>query len=312
MIIVTGGAGFIGSHLTEALLSEGEDVLVIDNLSTGKLSNLSSVSDKVFFKKMDLRNSSDVLSLFSKHSPHSVFHFAADADVKSSSFSPNSFFENNVLATFNVLEACRKTGVKKIVFASTSAVYGDSTHFPTQETASLLPISNYGASKAACESFVCSYSHSYEITSVVLRFANVFGERSTHGVIFDFFRKIKKNPSELEILGNGLQSKSFLYVSDAVSACILSWRKCFNQFNAFNVGSSSIHSVKEIADEVCSAMNLSPSYKFTGGERGWVGDTKKVFLDSSKLINLGWREKTSFKQGLKNYIAWLEKQEEIE
>ncbi|MBI4399653.1 GDP-mannose 4,6-dehydratase, partial [Candidatus Micrarchaeota archaeon] len=233
-----------------------------------------------------------------------IFHFAADPLVKESAFKPVENFNENVVGTINVLEAARKADVKRITFASTSTVYGDARVIPTPESYPMLPISNYGASKLAGEAYVCSYAHTYGINSVSLRYANIFGPRSLHGVMHDFHHKLKKNKKKLEILGNGKQTKSYLYISDCINATLLCHKQKKN-YDFFNIGSRSTTTALEIANMVCSYMKLKPKLTFTGGKRGWIGDVPKMLLDIKKLENIGWKEKIHFEQGLIHYLDWL-------
>jgi len=296
-VLVTGGAGFIGSHISDYLLSKGHLVYVLDNLSSGDRKNINPSCKLILH---------DIKKPFKKiEEIDSVFHFAADPEVRTSSLIPVKNFRNNVVGTLNILEWCRKNDVKNFVFASTSAVYGEAAVIPTPEDYPSFPISNYGASKVSCEAYVCSYAHTYGIKSTVLRYANIFGERSRHGVIHDFYLKLKKNPKKLEILGNGLQKKSYLYIKDAVNATILAWESQKHVFDIFNVGSEKKHTVNEVATIVCKELALSPSFSYTGGERGWVGDVRAMLLDVSKIKKLGWKEMVPFERGVHDYILWL-------
>ncbi|MEM5777593.1 MAG: NAD-dependent epimerase/dehydratase family protein, partial [Candidatus Aenigmatarchaeota archaeon] len=254
--LVTGGAGFIGSHLVDALINEGYNVTVIDNLSS---STTEFVNKKAKFIHFDLKQ--DIPKEFLEDI-ETVFHFAADPNVKTSSKKTEEVFKNNVLATFNILEACRKSNVKKFVFASTSAVYGIAKKFPTPEEHQLNPISNYGASKVCGEVFCSSYSHSYGIRTIVLRLANIIGERSLHGVIYDFFQKMRANKEELLILGNGKQKKSYLYISDCIEAILLA-SKIDSTFEVFNIGSEEQIEVNKIANIVINALNLNPRIRYS-------------------------------------------------
>ncbi|MEM3362653.1 MAG: NAD-dependent epimerase/dehydratase family protein [Candidatus Anstonellaceae archaeon] len=296
-VLVTGGAGFIGSHIVDVLVEEKNKVLILDNFISGKK---NYINKKAMFVFKDIRKPIEKIS-----KADAVFHFAADPDVRNSSKNPLNSFNTNVIGTYNVLEFCRKNDVKRFVFASTSTVYGEAKILPTPETYPLEPISNYGASKLAGEAYVCSYAHTYGIKSTILRYANIFGERSTHGVVYDFFFKLKKNPKKLEILGNGLQEKSYLYVSDAVNATILAWKKQKKIIEIFNVGSEKKYTVDKIAKIVCKELNVSPSFCYTGGERGWIGDVRSMLLDVSKIKHIGWKEKVSLEKGIKKYIKWL-------
>lgn len=298
-VLVTGGAGFIGSHLADALLTQGHDVTVLDNLSQGQR---RFVSPRARFLQLDLVT--DTLST-SLQNVDVVFHFAADPDVRASASNTRSSFDNNVLATFRLLEACRQQDVRRIVFASTSAVYGETQTIPTPETCPLAPISNYGAGKSGSEAYLSSFAASYGIQSTILRFANVFGERGTHGVMYDFFHKLRKNPEQLEILGNGRQEKSYLHVSDAVSATLTAWKKQTSSFDIYNVGSRQKTSVSSIAEKMSGILKLKPGFRYTGGERGWAGDVPVMLLDTKKLEALGWKAEVPFEDGLKRYVEWL-------
>ena len=297
-IAVTGGAGFIGSHLTDALIADAHDVVVIDDLSSGKK---EFVNNKASFVNKDIRT--DLSKEFT--GIHTVFHLAADPDVRSSAANPEKSFDQNVVGTFRVLESCRKAGVKHIVFASTSTVYGETDVIPTPETHSCRPISNYGASKLACEAYISAYCGSYGMKGTVLRFANIFGERSTHGVMFDFFNKLKKNPDELEILGDGKQDKSYLHISDCISAILFAWKNQKLDYDVFNVGSKEKHNVDALARIMCKALDLDPEFVYTGTPRGWVGDMKVMLLDTRKIENLGWKANMGFKDAVCAYVDSL-------
>ena len=197
-------------------------------------------------------------------------------------------FEQNLVVTHRVLEACRKAGVRKFVFASSSTVYGETDVIPTPEDSRLEPISLYGASKLACESLISSYAHNYGMRSYVFRLANVIGGKSTHGVIFDFVRKLKENPEGLEILGDGTQNKSYIYIDDCVDAIMFAVAKSGGTFNVFNVGSEDQTDVKSLARIVSEELGFHPEFRFTGGDRGWKGDVPKMMLDISRIKSLGW------------------------
>ncbi|MDD5339665.1 MAG: NAD-dependent epimerase/dehydratase family protein [Candidatus ainarchaeum sp.] len=299
-IAVTGGAGFIGSHLVDRLVSEGAGITVIDDLSCGKKENISPGAALV---RKDIRQDLSA----ELRGADAVFHLAADPDVRSSAANPTKSFEQNVAGTFAVLESCRKADVKRVVFASTSTVYGEADVIPTPETYPCAPISNYGASKLACEAYLSAYSGSYGIKGTSLRFANIFGERSTHGVMLDFYRKLRANPKEMEILGDGRQDKSYLHVSDCVSATLTAWKKQKAAYDAFNVGSRGKARVDEIAGLMCRLMRVRPKFSYTGTPRGWAGDVRVMLLSTEKIGRLGWKEQVSFEEGVKKYLAWLEK-----
>lgn len=289
-VLVTGGAGFIGSHLVERLLDLGYEVRVLDNLSSGKRENLGRALSRVEFIRGDVRSMEDLRRAVS--GVEAVFHMAANPEVRVGD--PREHYENNILGTYLLLEAMRREGVKEIVFASSSTVYGEAEKLPTPESyGPLKPISVYGASKLACESLISSYTHTYGFKGVALRYANVVGPRAERGVVRDFVHKLKKNPRELEILGDGTQTKSYIWVEDAVEATIKAWLETGEGYEPYNVGSADAISVREIADIVVDEMGLEGvRYRFTGGVmggRGWVGDVKYMHLDISKLMSLGWR-----------------------
>ncbi|MEW6036201.1 MAG: NAD-dependent epimerase/dehydratase family protein [Candidatus Micrarchaeota archaeon] len=297
-IAVTGGAGFIGSHLADSLVAEGHEALVIDDLSSGSKDNLNP---RAAFVRKDIRT--DV----SRHLKgcDAVFHLAADPDVRSSAENPRKSLDQNVLATFSLLESCRKAGVKRFVFASTSTVYGEAAVIPTPETHPCMPISNYGASKLSCEAYVSSYSHCYGIKGTSLRLANIFGERSRHGVMFDFYNKLRRDPSRLEVLGDGKQDKSYLHVSDCVSAFLAAWKGQKREYDVYNVGSSGRLKVDDLARLMCKTLGLNPKLETTGTSRGWAGDVRLMQLDTKKLEALGWKEEVPFGEGLRRYLEWL-------
>ncbi len=315
MIVVTGGCGFIGSHLVDALAERGFDVVVIDNLSTGSLDNVRQHLDKPYFRlvKADLKRWEEWVEAVA--GAEAVFHFAANPEVRVSVTDPRIHFEENVVATFNVLEACRKHDVPVLVFASSSTVYGDAKKIPTPEDYHPLePISVYGASKLACENLIVAYAKLYGIRGLVLRYANVIGPRSTHGVIFDFVRKLRANSRVLEILGDGTQRKSYIYVSDAIDATLHlleTFRNSGREYDVYNIGSEDWVTVREIADIVVEEMGLKDvRYVFkpaTPDGRGWPGDVKLMLLDISKLKSTGWRPKINSREAVRATARWLVK-----
>jgi len=300
-VLVTGGAGFIGSYLVERLINEGYRVVVLDNFSVGTLDNLSRAIGSPLLEvvKGDVRDPSAVSKALDGCS--AVFHFAANPEVRYGV--PTEHFEHNLRGTFTILEEMRKKDVRDIVFASSSTVYGDAEQLPTPEDyAPMKPISVYGASKLGCEALISSYTHTYGFRGVALRYANVVGPRSRRGVVYDFVRKLRANPRELEILGDGTQTKSYIWIEDAIEATIVAWRNMKGGFEAFNVGSEDAISVREIADIVVEVLGLSGvRYKFTGGieGRGWPGDVKYMHLDISKLKSLGWAPKYKSREAIR-------------
>jgi UDP-glucose 4-epimerase len=311
-VLVTGGAGFIGSHLTEYLVKVCKNVIVIDNFSSGRKENLINILDKLECVKLDLTTEELLNRNFDVDI---IFHFAANPEVRVSSIAPQEIFKQNILATFNVLQFMRHKSIKKIVFASTSTVYGCASVMPTPEHyGPLIPISVYGASKLAAESLVASFSHTYKFQSVLLRYANIIGPRSEHGVIYDFYHKLKKNNTELEILGDGTQTKSYLYISDCISATITAVEHSEGHVSIYNIGSDDQISVTAIAKEVISAMNLNDvKLRYTGGVdggRGWPGDVKYMLLDISKLKKIGWSNKFTSQEAVYHTITQLIKKEQ--
>ena len=298
--IVTGGAGFIGSHIVDALVAEGNDVLVIDDCSAGTKENLArhAAGGRVALIRQNLLDDG-----WQEHfaGADRVYHIAADPDVRQSAVTPDSQVRNNVIATHRVLEAMRAHNVPELVFTSTSTVYGEATVIPTPETYTPLePISVYGATKLACEALISSYCHSFGMRAWVYRFANIIGERSGHGVISDFIRKLRENPGELEILGDGRQTKSYLEVGECVRAVQFGIDRSRDPVNTFNIGSEDWIDVVTIADIIAEEMGLSGvRYRFTGGTRGWVGDVPKMQLSVEKLKALGWRCGTTSEESVR-------------
>lgn len=296
-VLITGGAGFIGSHLVDSLKEENE-VLVYDNFSNAVIKEKQS--EVAYFEEDVL----DLPALIERtKNIDLIFHYAAAPSVKESSESPLHSFEQNVRGTLNVLESMRKNDIPWLVFASTSTVYGEA-ETPTPESAPLKPISNYGASKVACEMYVRSYSSLYGIQAVVLRYANIFGPRSSRGVMYDFFHKLKENPKRLEILGNGKQNKSYLYIDDCIDATLTSLRTK-KQFDVFNIGSEEQVTVDRIAQVMSDELGLDPEFKYTGGKRGWKGDVPVMLLDLSKIKSLGWELKVPTVESIRRYVRWL-------
>lgn len=300
MILVTGGAGFIGGHLLDALLDLGESVRVVDNLAAGSETN---IPDGVEFIKKDIV-SENLLDVFENIT--SVFHLAADPDVRGSVKNPMKNFQINVFGSLNVLEAARKKDVSNFIFASSGGtVYGDVLE-KVDENTLLNPISPYGASKAAFEMYLSAYSESFNMNASVLRLGNVIGPRSDHGVIWDFFWKLKKNPQILKILGNGLQEKSYIHVYDAVDAFLKIWKN-MKSFETYNVSNLKTLSVTDLAKIVSKELRVSPTFEYTGESRGWAGDVKKVETSVDKLLGLGWKPKFSQEAAIQNYVRYLVK-----
>jgi len=299
-ILVTGGAGFIGSHLVDKLVEKGKEVVILDNLS----SSVSFLNPDAEFIKVDLVDRPKLEDVFRKKNFSEVWHIAANPDVRMGSENPDEIYRNNILATYNLLEVMRKNNVDKIIFTSTSTVYGEAEVIPTPEDYPTVPISIYGASKLACEALISSYCHTFDMKAWIYRFANVIGERSNHGVIYDFIMKLCRNPEELEILGNGEQNKSYIYISDCIEAMFFGLR-ADDRVNIFNIGSEDQIKVKRIAEIVCEEMGLNPKFRFTGGDRGWKGDVPVMLLSIEKLKAMGWKPKYSSEQAVRMAVRDL-------
>jgi len=296
---VTGGAGFIWSHLVDRLAAEGHQVRVIDNLSSGRLENLAHRRD-VEVIIGDLKNPQDVQKAV--RGVDAVFHFAANPEVRVSTTNPEIHFNENVVATFNLLEAMRKNDVTQLVFTSSSSVYGEPDEITVDENAPLRPVSVYGASKAACEHLIHAYAKLYGFRAVALRYANVVGPRLRHGVVWDFINKLRKNPHELEILGDGKQVRSYIYIDDAVEATLLAWKKTTDTNAVYNVAAEDWITVDEVADLVIEAMgltNVKKTYKPVLHGVGWPGDVKKIALKIDKIKRLGFKSLLNSKEAVK-------------
>ena len=307
-VLVTGGAGFIGSHLIDSLMERGYEVRCIDNFSSGKMEFIENAIKKgMELIEGDILNKKDVRKAM--EGCNIIFHLAANPEVRIGAEDTYIHLEQNVLATYNILEEMRRQGIKKIVFTSSSTVYGEADIIPTPEDyAPLIPISLYGASKLAAESLICAYCHTFDMYSIIYRFANVVGPRSTHGVTYDFIKKLKKDEGKLEILGDGTQKKSYLYISDCIDAMLFGIEKAKEKVEIFNIGSEDWVDVKKIADIVSQEMGLQPKYEFTGGVdggRGWKGDVKIMRLSIDKLKNLGWKPRYGSEEAIRMTARWL-------
>ncbi len=288
--LVTGGAGFIGSHLIDRLVSRGDTVVVLDNLSSGNLDFIQNHLDsgKVSLVKGDVTNYQDVLSAM--EGIECVFHLAANPDIRLGTKITDTDLKQGTIATYNIVEAMRINGVKKIAFASSSVVYGEDAPMPTPENhGPCLPISLYGASKQAGEGLISSWVGTFGLQAWIFRFANIIGTRGTHGVIFDFIHKLKTDPSRLEVLGNGLQEKSYMEVGDCVDGILHVMNNTDQQLNLYNLGSHDTASVKRIAEIVVEETGCEgASIEYTGGDRGWAGDVPRAMLAIDKMLQIGF------------------------
>ncbi|MBN1682496.1 NAD-dependent epimerase/dehydratase family protein [Candidatus Bathyarchaeota archaeon] len=303
--LVTGGAGFIGSHLVDFLVKSGDEVTVVDNLSSGSLSNLSRcVNSKNFnFIKSDLSLNKDLV--IAMKGCETVFHFSGNTEVRGSLASPQDHFQQNIQALYYLLETIRLSdSVKELVFASSSTVYGEANLIPTPEDyGPLKPISLYGASKLAGESLISGYSYMYGFKSVIFRLGNIVGPRSNHGVIHDFLIKLGKDPRKLEILGDGTQSKSYLHIIDCISGLIIGLGAYNERVNILNLSSTDCLDIKNLVKIVINITSADNCViNFTGGVNkggGWIGDVKKMQLNVEKLLNLGWKPKYNSYEAVK-------------
>ena len=291
--LIAGGAGFIGSHLADYLLDEGNEVVCIDNFFIGTRQNILHLltNPRYVFYQYDLNNMEFLNQVFDKEKPDYVFHLAANSDIQASAQNPIIEYQNTYSTTFNLLEAMRLHNVKKMFFASTSAVYGNKDTLLNENTASLAPISYYGGAKLGSEGLISAYAYMNDMDILIFRFPNVIGPRLTHGVIFDFIKRLKKDSNKLLILGDGIQTKPYLYVFDLIEA-IMKFKNIGKGVTLYNVGVDTATSVTRIAEIVCQKMGLSNvSFEYTGGKGGWKGDVPKFQYDLNKIHTAGWTAK---------------------
>ena len=303
---ITGGAGFVGSNMADRLLKDGHEVTVYDNFSTGLEPFLAFAKQNERFRLVR----GDILDLPALKEAMAgsdfVFHFAANADIRDNLAHPEFVFEQNARGTFCVLEAMRATGVHAIAFSSTGSVYGEPEVFPTPENAPFpIQTSLYAASKTYGEGMISAYCEGYGFTAYIFRFVSLLGERYPHGHVFDFVRKLKANPETLEILGDGHQRKSYLYISDCINAILTAIRATDHGVNIYNLGTDEYCEVKDSAGWIAERMGLKPAFSFTGGKRGWVGDSPFIYLDTGKIRSLGWRPELTIRQAVERTVDYL-------
>jgi UDP-glucose 4-epimerase len=293
-VVVTGGAGAIGSIVVRELLARGRDVRVVDNLSSGRKDHLPAIDGRrLSLTVADLKEPAGFADVLAGAS--SVWHFAANTDIhKATRTGPRLDFDDGVVASFHLLEAARRHDVREIRFASSSVVYGYPTVFPTPESyGPLAPESLYGAAKLAVEGLCSAYAHTYGMTAHLFRFANIIGPGMTHGVLFDFFRKLARTPDRLEVLGDGAQAKSYLRSEDCVAGMLLATERSHDRVNIFNLGTADRISVRAIAEKVVAAHGGRAAIEFTGGARGWTGDVPQQLLAIDRIRALGWSPRWS-------------------
>ncbi len=308
-VLVTGAAGFIGSSLVDRLLDLDIDVLGIDNLSTGQVKHLDHAqrNKRFTFIERDLFVD-DIRDCF--HNIDVVFHLAANADVRFGLEHPKKDLEQNTLSTFNVLEGMRQAGVKKIVFSSTGSVYGEPSVVPTPENAPFpVQTSLYGASKIASEALISAYCEGFGMQSWIFRFVSILGERYSHGHVYDFYKKLRIDSSILPVLGDGCQRKSYLYIHDCIDAMLLALNQCHDYINIFNLGTDDYCQVSDSISWICSELGVNPSLQFSGGPRGWVGDSPFIYLNTDRIRALGWSPKVGIREGIIRTVRYLQQNE---
>jgi UDP-glucose 4-epimerase len=308
--LVTGCAGFIGSSLVDRLLSAGEKVVGIDNLSSGQIRFLDAALKNPAFRfvEADLLNPEAITPAFK--GVEKVFHLAANADVRFGTDHPRRDLEQNTIATYNVLEAMRANGVKKILFSSTGSVYGESKVIPTPEDGPFpIQTSLYGASKLAGEGLIAAYCEGFGFQSWIFRFVSILGERYTHGHVFDFYRKLKEDPTVLPVLGNGQQKKSYLYIQDCLDAMLLALEKANDKVNVLNLGVDGYCQVNDSIGWICESLKVKPTMQYSGGDRGWIGDNPFIFLETKRIQALGWKPKHTIREGVLKTVEFLQHNE---
>jgi UDP-glucose 4-epimerase len=306
--VVTGGAGFIGSNLVDRLLADGHSVVAYDNFSSGQERFLERArrcgGDRFTLVRADILDRPALSSAV--RGADIVFHLAANADVRRGTEHPDRDLQQNTIGTFNVLEAMRANGVTRVAFSSTGSIYGEPDVFPTPEDAPFpMQTSLYGASKLAGEALVQAYCEGFGFQGFIFRFVSILGERYSHGHVFDFYKHLRDNPDRLTVLGNGEQRKSYLHVQDCIDAMLTALARAGGRVNVFNLGTDEYCHVRESIGWISSELGLSPKLAYTGGERGWIGDSPFIFLDCRKIRALGWTPKLSIREGVLSTLRYL-------
>lgn len=306
MIFVTGAAGFIGSHVVDRLLADGHDVVGYDNLSTGRERFLeqAAASPRFRFVRGDTLDAEGLQAAMT--GAETVFHLAANADVRFGTDHPRRDLEQNTIATANVLEAMRRSGARRIAFSSTGSVYGEPEVFPTPETCPFpVQTSLYGASKLAAEGQIAAYCAGFGFQAWIFRFVSILGERYSHGHVFDFYRKLLADPREIEVLGDGRQRKSYLYVGDCVDAIMAALAKGDAGCTILNLGADEYCTVDDSLGWICAELGVDPRRRYTGGARGWVGDSPFIYLDTARVRALGWTPRLTIREGVVRTLRYL-------
>jgi UDP-glucose 4-epimerase len=306
--LVTGAAGFIGSNLVDRLLAGGHDVTGLDNFSTGLPEFLTSARQSPCFRlvQADLLEPDAILPAV--EGVDIVFHLAANADVRFGPDHPRKDLEQNTIATANLLEAMRTSGVRRISFASTGSVYGEAQLIPTPEDAPFpVQTSLYGASKLAAEGLIEAYAEAFGFVAHIFRFVSILGERYRHGHVLDFYRQLRTHPDRLTVLGNGRQKKSYLYVQDCIDGMLLAIEKTAAPVNIFNLGAAAYCEVNDSVRWICEYLGVAPAIAYTGGDRGWIGDNPFIYLDCAKIRSLGWEPRLSIREGVLQTLRSFER-----
>lgn len=304
--VVTGAAGFIGSNLVDRLLSLGHEVTAFDNFSTGQREFLADAAKSPRFRLVegDLLDLSAITKAVAGHD--FVFHFAANADVRFGTQHPRKDLEQNTIATFHVLEAMRAGGVKRMAFSSTGSIYGEAEVFPTPENCPFpIQTSLYGASKLAGEGMISAYVTGFGYQAFIFRFVSILGERYTHGHVYDFYNKLLDDPTTIHVLGNGKQRKSYLYVQDCLDAMMTLVEKSQRPLTVANLGTDEYCCVDDSLGWICAELGVSPRRVYSGGERGWIGDSPFIFLDTSFVRSFGWKPKLTIREAVVKTLGYL-------
>jgi UDP-glucose 4-epimerase len=304
---VTGGAGFIGSTLVDRLLDEGHTVVAFDNFSTGQERFLEKAARHSTFALVRGDTLDPKPLAVAMRGADTVFHLAANADVRFGTDHPRRDLEQNTIATFNVLEAMRANAVRRIAFASTGSIYGEATVIPTPENAPFpVQTSLYGASKLAGEGLIQAYCEGFGFQAWIFRFVSILGERYTHGHVFDFYRSLKTDPTRLRVLGDGRQRKSYLYIQDCLDAMLLAMSQASEKVNIFNLGTDEFCLVNDSIGWITERLGVSPALQYTGGDRGWIGDNPFIYLDTTRIRALGWTPRLTIKEAVVRTLEYLQ------
>lgn len=311
-IFITGAAGFIGSNLVDRLLADGKTVVGWDNFSTGQEPFVANALKHPNFKLVRGDNLDLSALTAAMAGCDTVVHLAANADVRFGLNHPRKDLEQNTIATFNVLEAMRANGIKRIAFSSTGSTYGEAEIIPTPEDAPFpIQTSLYAASKVAGETLIHSYCEGFGFEGYIFRFVSILGERYTHGHVFDFYKQLTEHPDHLRVLGDGTQRKSYLYVGDCVNAILHVMNvgtalKAKHRVEVYNLGCDEYVQVNDSIGFICGALGLKPKLEYTGGNKGWVGDNPFIFLDTKKIRSTGWKTTLTIEQGIVRTLEWLQ------